>query len=301
MVSVVLHGLVFGIAILTLFKSPRIDDSSVTRRYMVKVVKLQGIQPQLHWSPASGAPKAAAKPQMHAARSAGQSAAAAPKSLAYQTSAAMTLIQPDVEQKTPPLLKAPIPLVVMWTPPKVPVQKIIPLPSQPTAVAKVHPSLAMPNREFRASNVELSSSSFVSAKIPVPASTTSPISVPGVQVPQVPATATSQSEHATPATVLSVSDVLPTQGIIALPPANQVAAVTSSDSFVPGRPNGTSTSGNGTAVDKQNGSGSGGTSGDREGQSAAATGSAGGNGTEASSNSELDSGSASGDGPRLIR
>jgi hypothetical protein len=301
MVSVLLHGLVFGIAILTMLKSPRIDDRSVTRRYMTRVVKLQGIQPQLHWSPASGTPQPAAKSQMHAARTGGQSAAAAPKSLAYQTSAAMTLIQPDVEQKTPPLIKVPIPMVVMWTPPKMPVQKIVPLPSQPTAVANVHPSLAMPNRELHVSSVELSSTSFVSATIPVPASTTSPITVPGAQVPHVPATAISQSEHATPATVLSVSDVLPTQGIIALPPANQVAAASSSDAFVPGRPNSSSTTGNGTAVDKQNGSGSEGTSGDRGDQSAAATGQAGGNGTETSSNSESDSGAASGGGPTITR
>lgn len=301
MVSVLTHGLVLSFAMLAILKSPRINDSSVTRRYTTKVVKLQGIQPQLHWSPANGAPPPAAKSQMHAARSGGQSAAAAPKSLAYQTSAGMTLVQPDLEQKTLPLLKAPLPLVVMWTPPKMPVQKIIPVPSQPSAVANVHPSLSMPNRELHVSSMQLSSTSFVSATIPVPASATSPITVPGVQVPHVPATATSQSEHATPATVLSVSDVMPTQGIIALPPANQVAAASSSGSFVPGRPNSTSSTGNGTALDKQNENGSGGASGDQRDQRAAATGPAGGNGTETSSNSESDSGPASGGRPTISR
>ncbi len=302
MVSVLLHGLVFGITILTIIDSPRIDDSPAPQRYTIKVVKLQGIQPQLHWSPASTSSQVAAKSQMQAPRSAGQSAAAAPKSLAYRTSAAMTLVQPDVEQKIPLLMKAPIPLVVMWTPPKMPVQKIIPLPSPPAAVANVHPSLAMPNRELLVSNMKLSSTSFVSTTLPVPASTTSPIILPGVQVPHIPATVTSQSEHATPATVLSVSDVLPTEGVIALPPANQVAAVSSSDSFVPGRPNSTSTTGNGTAVGKQNGSGSGGTSGNLEGLSAAPTGAPpGGNGAKTSSISASDSGSASGGGPTILR
>ncbi len=244
----------------------------------------------------------AAKPEMQAARSGGQPvAAAAPQSLAYQVSAPVTLVQPDIPQNALPPLKTPIPIVMMWTPEKIPDDKIIPHPPKTTAVANVRPSLAMPNNELNVASVEISSTSFVSETIPIHASTTSPITIRGLQSPQLPATASKQSEQPTPATVLSVSDVLPSQGMIALPPVNQTAAASSSDSFAPGRPESTSETGNGTVTGKQNGSGSGADSGDHGNQSAAATGPDGENGAETGSNSGPDSGLTSGNGQTIGR
>lgn len=304
MVSMLTHVLVLGFAIFAINNAPRIEDHSI-RRYTTKLVKLQGVEPRLHWSPAGGAGHSAPQPQVHAARSGGQrAAAAAPKFLAYKASAPVTLVQPDIAQITPPLLKAPIPIVVMWSPPENPIQKIVPRPPQPRAVANVQPSLSMPNHEVHVSSLELSSTSFVSETIPVPASTTSPITVPGVQLPQLPATASRQSAQPTPATVVSVSDVIPMQGVAALPPANQTAAASGSDSFMPGRPESTSETSNGTTAGKQNGSGSGAASGDQGGegdQAAAGTGPAGGNGAEGGSDSGSDSGVSSGDGPSVAR
>ncbi len=304
MVSVVMHGLILGFAIFAIDHAPRIDDHS-TRRYTTKMVKLQGVEPRLHWSPAGGAGHSTPQPQMHAAHSGGrQSAAAAPKFLAYKSAAPVTLVQPDIAQVTPQLLKTPVPVVVMWTPPERPIDKIVPRPPQPKITANVRPSLAMPNHEIQVSSLELSSTAFVSDAIPVHASTTSPITVPGVQVPQLPATASKPSAQPTPATVLSVSDVIPTQGVVALPPANQTAAATGADSFMPGRPDSSSETGTGTNAGKQDGTGTGAVSGDQSGdgdQSAAGKGAAGGNGTTTGSDSGSQAGVSSGDGPSVAR
>lgn len=305
MVSVVTHALVLGLAVLAINNAPRIDDRSVTPPYTTRIVKLQGIKPKLQWSPGSGAVHSSAQTQTETTQSGGRPAAAAtPQSLAYRVAAPTTLVQPDIVQNTVPLLKAAIPLVVMWTPPEMPLQKIIPRPPQATASTNARPSLSMPNHEVNVANVELSSSSVVSETVPIVASTTSPIRVPGLQVPQVPATASKPSAQPTPATVLSVSDVLPSEGIIVLPAVNQTAAASNSDSFAPGRPESTAETGDGMTPGKQNGSGTGAAFGDSGSQRAAATGTGAGSevhGKNGGSEPGSDAGSSSGDGPTVVR
>ena len=220
----------------------------LTRRYTTKMVKLQGVEPRLHWSPAGGAGHSTPQPQMHAAHSGGrQAAAAAPKFLAYKSSAPVTLVQPDIAQVTPQLLKTPVPVVVMWTPPERPIDKIVPRPPQPKTTANVRPSLAMPNHEIQVSSLELSSTAFVSDvdsrsrqhdvtyycsrqckrrsfRRPHPNLLPSRLPRPYYQF-------------------LTSS---PRKGVVALPPANQTAAANGADSFMPGRPDSSSETGNGT-------------------------------------------------------
>jgi hypothetical protein len=300
MVSVLMHGLVFGIAIVTVMDAPRVDDSSLSRRYTTRIVKLQSTDPQLRWAPGGSAAPPTSHAEMRAASSGErQVAAAAPQSLAYRVSAPITLVQPDIAQNTLLPLKAPIPLIVMWTPPNLPVPKIVPPPSKIKASANVRPSLSMPNHEAHVANIQLASASFVSQTIPIPASTTSPIIVPGQELPQIPQTASTPSAQPTPATVLSVSDVLLSKGTVALPPANQTAAASSSDFFAPGRPQSTSQAGDGATIGKQNGNAPGITSGIHSAQNETATGPAGEK--QAGSNSGSDLGLLSGNGASVAR
>lgn len=307
MVSIVTHILVLGVAIVAISNAPRIDDHSLTPPYTTRIVKLQGMKPKLQWSPGSGALHSSAQTPAEAHLSGGHpAAAAAPQSLAYRVAAPTTLVQPDIAQNTAPLLKATIPIVIMWTPPEIPPQRIIPRPPQATASANAQPSLSMPNHEINIANVELSSSSFVSATIPVVASTTSPIRIPGLQVPQIPATASKPSAAPTPATILSVSDVLPSEGVVVLPRVNQTAAASNSNSFAPGRPDSTAETGVGTIQAKQNGNGPGTDSGAGGNQRADATGTGTDTGSDVrgdNSGSEPGSndGSSSGDGPTVSR
>ncbi|HET9099689.1 MAG TPA: hypothetical protein VFN62_04815 [Acidobacteriaceae bacterium] len=305
MFSVVAHSLVLGFGILAINDAPRIEDRSVTPPYTTRIVKLQGLQPQLQWSPESGAAHSSTQSRPETIQSGGRpAAAAAPQSLAYHVAAPTTLVQPDIAQNKLPLLKAAIPLVVMWTPPEMPVKNIIPRPSQTAASVSARPSLAMPNHEVNVANVQLSSSSFVSATVPIVASTTSPIRVPGLQVAQVPTTASKPSETPTPATVLSVSDVLPSEGIIVLPPVNQTAAASISDSFAPGRPTGPAKSGDQANPENQNGNGPGAGSGSASGQRAAATGTGGASEVHGENNGSepgSDEGSSSIGGNSVVR
>lgn len=291
MVSVLLHGVAFAIGAFAILHTPRVDDTSPVRRYTTRMVKLQGVEPRLQWSPAGGAAQTAPHVQMHAVRSGDrQVAAATPQSLAYRVSAPITLVQPDIQQNTLLPLKTPIPLMVMWTPPNIRVAKIVPPPPPTKVTASMRPSLSLPNHEANLANVELSSTSYVSETIPVPASTTFPIVLPGPQSPQVPETASSSSVQPAAATVISVSDLLLTKGTVALPYANQTAAASNSNSFTPGRSVSSSATGNGTAVSKQNQGASGAGSGGQGNQEASTTGPASENGTGAGSNSGSDSG-----------
>lgn len=301
MISMLLHGLAMSIAIFAVLKAPRIDDSPVTKRYTTRIVKLRAAEPQLQWTPGSSTAQSTSQANLHAAGS-GQpqvTAAATPQSLAYRVSAPITLVQPEMAQNTLLPLKTPIPMMVMWTPPEVPVEKVVPPPSHIKVAANVRPSLSMPNHEARVADIQLTSASVVSQTIPIAASTTSPITVPGQEVPQVPQTASSPSTAPTPATILSVSDVLLTKGTVVLPPANQTAAASSSDSFAPEGPQGKSQAGDGGTIGKLSGRAPGRGSGSHSDQTGTATGQAGGK--QAGSGSGSDSGLIPGNGASVVR
>jgi hypothetical protein len=256
MVSVLTHGLVLGIGALSIMNAPRVEEAPTTRQYMTRLVKLQGDQPQLRWSPGRGAVNPTPRAVTHTVPSGGrQAAAAASRLLADQTSAPITLVQPYVPPNTLLPLTVPIPLVVMWAPQDIQVKKIVPPPLQKPAVSNVQPSLKAPNQESTVADVQLASSALVSQTIPLAASTTSPIALPGPGLPQLPQTATNPSAHPMLAPVMSVSNVLLTEGTIALPPINQIASSSDPESLAPGQLDSTSDTGNGTPPNEQNGSG----------------------------------------------
>lgn len=256
MVSFVVHG-ILGIGALALMHTPKVAEAPARRRYTTLVVKLEADEPHLQWTPAEAPSRPTPHPAVHAKASGLPipMAAAAPKSPARLISGPITLIQPDIPPTTSVPLKTPMPLVMMWTPHDLPVAKVVPPPPQIEAVNNVRPSLAMPNRELQAADMDLSSSVSVNTTIPIVAGTTSPIVTPRLEPMQVPQTASNASSSPpTPATVASVSDVLLSRGTVVLPPVNQSAATSNSDTLAPGQPGGTSNLGKGTMVGKQNGS-----------------------------------------------
>jgi hypothetical protein len=190
---------------------------------------------------------------------------------------------------------------MMWTPHNLPVKEIVPPPAQIEAVNDVRPSLSKPNHELQIANVEISSTAAVSQTIPIVAGTTSFIVVPRQAPPQVPQSASAPSVPPTPATVLSVSDVLLSKGTVVLPAVNEIAAASNSDSFAPGQPGGTSSQGKGTLAGKQKGSGSGTNSGDHDHQNETAGNPSVQNGAKSDSNSGGDPGTSQGSGGSVDR
>lgn len=305
MVSLLMHGLVV-IGALALINSPRVDEPPVTRRYTTLTVKLERDDPKLQWSPGSGAAQPTPQADTHTTRLSERLATAAtPQSPAYRTPAPITLIQPDIAPDILLPLKTPIPLVVLWTPQDTPVEKIVPPPPQQETAANVQPSLSMPNHELQVAEIKLTSSTVSSATIPLLAGTTTPIQMHGLDPSQVPQSSSHSSAQPTAKAVLSVSDVMLSKGTVTLPPANQAAAASSSDSVAPGQPKSTSAAGGGSVISNRDGSDSNEASGDHGSQNQTATGPAKGSGTRAGPRTGSDTGSdpilSSGNGSSLDR
>ncbi|MGH9615289.1 MAG: hypothetical protein ACRD28_01015 [Acidobacteriaceae bacterium] len=294
-VSIVVHCVVLGLMFIAIKNAPSIIQKVPDQRYTVRIIRLQGTEPRLHWAPAGGGAHPASKAVSHAVRTGGQLAArSAPRLVAPPSQSLQTLIQPDTPRNQPLLMETPVPTIVIWRPENAPTPKIIPPPLQKMTAAKVRPSLTLPNRESRISDVELSSSSSTSDTLPVPASTTTPVAIPIPGLQAVPESASKSAGQPTPTTVVSVSDVLIAQGTVALPLANEIASGSVPDSFTPGQPEGAINSGNGVASNQQNASGLGQNAGDgggagEQGNGESAESGSGGNhgngiGSETSSN-----------------
>jgi hypothetical protein len=111
--------------------------------------------------------------------------------------------------------------------------------------------------------------------MPAP-SKTSPINVPATQqAQQMPETASKNSGKATPAGVMSASNIQLQEGTATLPMINEVAPAPFSGSLTAGQPKSLSETGRGKTDGKQNGAGAGQTAGNQTGNAVAGTGSGG--------------------------
>lgn len=254
MVSAVAHGVVAGLIFLALSNAVSVVEPHVEHRYSVRTLNLHETETQIHWSPDKGASRPMQRAVTREFHANGHSVAAALQQLAQRAPAPMTLVQPDVPPNTL-IVQTPIPTVVILSPEHNLVAKIVPPPPQKAVEIKVQPALTAPNHEWNVSDVNLSASNFVSETLPVPASTTSPLAVPGVQMVRIPeATSNAAASQAASTTVVSLSDVVVHEGTIVLPLANETAAGSVAESLMPGRPDSTSDTGNGNIAGRQNGS-----------------------------------------------
>jgi len=211
--------------------------------------------------------------------------AAAPPSPAYRVAAPITLVEPDIPHDTLLPVKMQLPLVMMWTPAKIPVKTIVPPPPQAEAATNVRPSLSLPNHELLVADVALASTAVLAQTLPIVAGNPSLLMAPLQATSPIPESTSTPSAQPTPATVLSVSKVLLANGAVVLPPANQAAAASSSDAFAPGQPEGTSATGDGTIIAKRKERESGVSSVGHPSQNETATGPGGKNGAPLASNS----------------
>jgi hypothetical protein len=306
MISVLMHGVVV-MGALALRHTPRVDAQPLPPRYTTLIVKLQRDEPRLQWSPGSSSAAPPTPPaETHEDRSPEPRAmAAAPPSPAYRVAAPITLVQPDIPPDTLLPVKVRLPLVMLWTPPEIPVKTIVPPPPQAQTATNVRPSLSLPNHELLVADVALASTLIPAETLPVLAGTTSLLMAAKPAPAPIPESTSTPSAQPTPATVLSVSEVLLANGAVVLPPANQAAAASSSDAFAPGQPEGTSAMGDGTIVVKRKKSESGVSSVGHPSQNETDIGPEGKNGAPPASNSgskmNPNPGLASTNGPSVDR
>ena len=147
-----------------------------------------------------------------------------------------TLIEPDVAVDKMLPKETPVPALMLWSGHKPKVKVLTPPPPQPPATAFSKPKLSFPNKEVHLSDLNMASTTFQS-KVPMQlASNTTPVILQR-QVPleRVPQSSSVSSIEPTPAAVLSASDLHMTQGVAALPAANQSAAGNELGAFGTGR------------------------------------------------------------------
>src|SRR6185437_5690706 len=88
-----------------------------------------------------------------------------------------TLIQPDIKTHVVLQKLVPVPALAVWQPVKVAVNKIVvPLPQQEVAL-QTNPALTPPNQALTIRDVEISPSDLSNEKLPIVASTTTPLAL----------------------------------------------------------------------------------------------------------------------------
>jgi hypothetical protein len=202
-------------------------------------------------------------------------AARTPLNFISQKEAIQTLIQPDAPTN-PTIPPAPLPQVFVWSSRDIPVKNIVQPAQQTKAAIEVRPSPEPPNQETHVADIKISSTPY-ETKAPLPApSKTSPINVPASQqAQQMPETASKNAGKATPAGVMSASNIQLQEGTATLPMINEVAPAPYAGSLSAGQPKNLSVTGQGKADRKENGAGAGQTAGNQTGNAAAGAGSGG--------------------------
>jgi len=157
----------------------------------------------------------------------------APRPVTPTKLAPQTLLQPDLLKYVSLPEKIPLPQILIWAPSKTPLMKVAPPVPQKLAAAAIKPEIERPNEEPRLADVNLASSFHPSDKSIVAPSTVSPVAIPGLDQVQAPPIASSQpSAEGTPAAIVSMSDLLMTDGTAILPAVNEAAP--SNDKADPG-------------------------------------------------------------------
>jgi hypothetical protein len=202
-------------------------------------------------------------------------AARIPLNFISQKQAIQTLIQPDAPTD-PTIPQVPLPQVFVWSARDITVKKIVQPAPKTTAAIEVRPSLDPPNQEVRVADIKISSTAY-DTKAPLPApSKTSPINVPATQqTQQMAETASKDAGKATPAGVISASNIKLQEGTATLPMINEVAPAPFPGSLTAGQPKSLSQTGQGKTEGKDNGAGAGQTAGNQTGNAGAGSGSAG--------------------------
>jgi hypothetical protein len=120
--------------------------------------------------------------------------------------------------------------VLIWSAGHTPAVTITPPPPQPVNAPVKYPSLEAPNDQSNIAEVKIAATAISVSALTLPASTTAPMAVKRASQPmQMPALAFAPVGTATPARVISLSDVQMERGTIALPALNELGAANGVD------------------------------------------------------------------------
>jgi hypothetical protein len=283
LISLAVHGCACVLLYLGLHQARKVDSRSITQRFSVRIMELRKQELKIQPPVQRALSRPDQPPDTHPTAPGGspQTAAAAriPLNFISQKQAVQTLVQPDAPTD-PTIPQVPLPQVFVWSSRDITVKNIVQPAPQTAAAIDVRPSLTPPNQEVHVADIQISSTAF-DAKAPLPApSKTSPINVPATQqTQQMPETASKDAGKATPAGVMSASNIQLQEGTATLPMINEVAPAPFSGSLTAGQPKSLSETGQGKTDGKQNGAGAGKTAGNQTGNAVSGSGSGGQGGT----------------------
>ncbi|HEY1580755.1 MAG TPA: hypothetical protein VGF82_27125 [Terracidiphilus sp.] len=306
--SVVLHSSAIALVLFAFIYSPqfRLRTPDV---YMMQHVSLNMPYPPIQKAGGSGGmyPKSSSSGE----ESPSEEKIAAPASsrihFMRRKLAPQTLINPEIDPEKMLPKETPVPAMLLWSGHRPKIQMLTPPKPQPSNIKLDKPKLNFPNKETHIAQLDISPTPFTS-KLPMPMpSKSSPVILNRqLDVERIPETGSVSQIEATPAAVLSASDLHMTQGVVSMPAANQSAEGTEKGGLGTGKTpnaitNGTGESENGT--DKSGGKGQNAAGNKSAGpgsgaQKGSGTGT-GRNGTEASTGNGRGSGhnAGSGSGP----
>ena len=230
--SMLLHGLTGVLIWWILIHSPRIDPRAAAEHLLVRSIELNAIE-ETRRSDSPERYYPAASSQASAAGSAPAQLRAALRKL-HAEHGPQTIIQPDLTRHIALPEKVEIPQVILWSPSRVVVKKLVPPPPQKPAAAQVRPTIDLPTEEANLGDLSISSRPIASQKQMLLPSSSSPVAVeaPGKEqlVPMMQAQTNAQP---TPAAVVSISDER-MSGTATLPPVNESAGSDANGKFKPG-------------------------------------------------------------------
>ena len=238
LVSLLAHAAAISLLSFGIIYTPEMNDRVVPKRYSVRRLDLHTPEPRANKSAGTGiaypGPVSTDRRPAPGQKSAPQEAVL--RQTAHADLGIQTLVQPDITEPVKPTVETPVPTVVIWSPMKEQVKKIVaPLPQLATA-ADVKPSVNAPNQEIVLSDVGVSSTNHPTEKLPVFPNTTSPLVVHGPMLVQMAPVTTSMSQlEPTPTAVLSISDLRMPNGTATLPPVNQTTDQNESGALKPGQ------------------------------------------------------------------
>src|SRR5258708_8852818 len=259
LVSLSVHGFVCVLLYLGLHQARKVDSRSNTQRFAVRIMELRKQEPKIHPPVQRAMLRPDQLPDTHPIAPGGSRAPAAapriPLNCISQKQAVQTLVQPDAPTD-PTIPQLPLPQVFVWSSRDITVKNIVQPAPQTAAAIDVRPSLDPPNQEVRVADIKISSTAHdTNAPLPAP-SKTSPINVPATQqTQQMPETASKDAGKATPAGVISASNIQLQEGTATLPMIHEVAPATLPGSLTAGQPTNLSQTGQGKTDGKAKGAG----------------------------------------------
>jgi hypothetical protein len=292
--SILAHGAVIGLVAFGVLFAPRIRERPLGPRMLVREVHLDAPDPQMRRSSGSDAYYPDQSDVRTASSSAPRSelASSRPK-LPTRVPAAQTIVQPDISMDKMLSQKIPVPAMLLWSANRPKVKTITPPKPQQLNATSVIPRVERPNKAINLADIAISPTEFTSNRSMRMPSTTTPIVLPGPHpINTMNETSSVLIDPASAGEVASISNLVMRQGVVTLPPVNQVAAGNGGA--------GTSANGNGSSMhgSEKSGNGGNGTQGNTSGHQGGSTGAGGGKSGGTGSNSGQGSGSSNGNGAR---